>query len=136
VRGYCLDTDVLSATIRPAPPLHLIRRLAVTPREEQYTTAVNLAELTYGAAKHGGDELATQVRRIVLAGGRVLPFDRKAAEIFGALRAGLEREGRRLEPLELEIAAIALSRDLTLITGNTKHFERVPALRVENWLAT
>jgi tRNA(fMet)-specific endonuclease VapC len=35
----------------------------------------------------------------------------------------------------LQIAAIALARDLTLITGNTRHFERVPGLRVENWLA-
>ena len=132
---YCLDTDVLSATMRPAPPLHLIRRLARIPRDEQCTTAVSVAELAFGAAKSGSAELATEVRELVRSGGRILPFDRRAAEVVGPLRAELERQGRRLEPLDLQIAAIALARDLTLITGNTRHFERVPGLRVENWLA-
>jgi tRNA(fMet)-specific endonuclease VapC len=132
---YCLDTDVLSATMRPNPPLHLIRRLALVPREDQCTTAINLGELTYGSAGRGSGDLAALVLELVRGGGRVLPFDRRAAQIYGPLRARLEREGRRLEEPDVRIAAIALARDLTLITGNTRHFERIPGLRVENWLA-
>jgi predicted nucleic acid-binding protein len=81
---YCFDTDVISATMRRDPPLHLVRRLAVVPVAEQFTTSITLGELVYGAAS---------------------------------------------------IAAIALARDLTLVTGNVRHFQRVPGLRVENWLA-
>ena len=49
--GYCFDTDILSATIRPAPPLHLIRRLATVPPQEQFTTSITVGEMIYGNAR-------------------------------------------------------------------------------------
>lgn len=58
-----------------------------------------------------------------------------AAEVYGPLRAQLEGEGRRLDEPDLRIASIALSRELTLVTGRVRHFSRVPGLEVENWLA-
>ena len=64
----------------------------------------------------------------------VLPFDPRAAEAYGRLRAELEREGRRLGEPDLRIASIALSRGVTLVTGNVRHFARVPGLVVEDWL--
>jgi predicted nucleic acid-binding protein len=133
---YCFDTDVVSATMRRDPPLHLVRRLAVVPVAEQFTTSITLGELIYGAARKGSDELVDRVREVVLSGLPVLAFDRAAAEVYGRIRARLEREGRRLAEPDLRIAAIALARDLTLVTGNVRHFRRVPELRVENWLAT
>jgi tRNA(fMet)-specific endonuclease VapC len=66
----------------------------------------------------------------------VLPFDRRAAETYGPLRARLEREGKRLGEPDLCIASIALSRGLTLVTGNVRHFSRVSDLNVENWLTS
>jgi tRNA(fMet)-specific endonuclease VapC len=48
---------------------------------------------------------------------------------------GAEREGRRLDEPNLRIASIALSRGLTVVTGNVRHFSLVPGLKVENWLA-
>jgi predicted nucleic acid-binding protein len=133
---YCFDTDVVSATMRRDPPLHLVRRLAVVPVAEQFTTSITLGELVYGAARKGSNELVERVRELVLSGLPVLAFDRAAAEVYGRIRARLEREGRRLAEPDLRIAAIALARDLTLVTGNVRHFRRVPELRVENWLAT
>jgi tRNA(fMet)-specific endonuclease VapC len=96
---------------------------------------VTLGELLYGAARITNVELAERVRAQVLAAQRVLPFDESAAEMYGPLRARLERDGKRLDDADLMIASIALSRDLTLVTGNVRHFSRVPDLRVENWLA-
>ena len=49
--GYCFDTDVLSAVLRRDPPMHLIRRLAMTPPSDQATTAITMGELLYGAVK-------------------------------------------------------------------------------------
>jgi predicted nucleic acid-binding protein len=132
---YCFDTDVVSATMRRDPPLHLVRRLAVVPVDEQFTTSITLGELVYGAARKGSAELVQRVRELVVSGLAVVAFDRPAAEVYGNVRAQLEREGRRLAEPDLRIAAIALSRDLTLVTGNVRHFQRVPGLRVENWLA-
>lgn len=130
---YCLDTDVLSAIMRRDPPLDVVRRAAAIPAADQCTTSVTLGELLYGAAKRGSDRLAERVEQLILATGLVLPFDEPAAREYGTLRAQLERDGRRLAEPDLRIASIALSRGLTLVTGNTRHFARVPGLRVENW---
>ena len=132
---YCFDTDTLSAVLRRDPPLSLIRRLARTPPEEQFTTAVTLGELLYGAAKRGSATLTQKVRELVIGALPVLPFDERAAEVYGPLRARLESDGRRLDEPDLRIASIALSRGLVVVTGNVRHFGRVPDLKVENWLA-
>lgn len=132
---YCFDTDVLSAVLRGDPPLQLIRRIARVPAEEQFTTSVTLGELLYGVAKRGSPELAVRVRDLITGAAGVLPFNAAAAEVYGPLRARLESEGRRLDEPDLRIASIALSRGLTLISGNVRHFSRVPDLQLENWLS-
>ena len=131
---YCFDTDTLSAVIRRDPPLHLIRRLARVPSTEQATTTINLGELLYGAAKRGSERLERLVREAISTATYILSFDERAAEVYGPLRADLEREGRRLDEPDLRIASIALSRGLIVVTGNVRHFARVPNLAVENWL--
>lgn len=131
---YCFDTDVVSAALWPRPPLHLLRRLARTAVSDQCTTAITIGEIVYGAARIGRPGHADRMRSLLTSMHAVLPFNEAAAEIYGALRADLERIGRRLDDPDLRIAAIALSRDLTLVTGNLRHFSRVPGLRIENWL--
>ncbi len=132
---YCFDTDILSAVVWPRPPLRLIRRLARVPAVEQSTTAISLGELLYGFARRGGGELAERMQALLEIAQVILPFDAAAAEVYGPLRARLEREGKRLDEPDLRIASIALARDITLVTGNVRHFSRVPDLRIENWLA-
>lgn len=132
---YCFDTDVLSATIRRDPPLHLVRRLARTPAAQQCTTAITLGELIYGVRRRGSEQLARRVHELIASAGTILPFDEPAARCYGELRAQLEGAGRRIAEPDLRIAAIALARDATLVTGNVRHFARIPELRVENWLA-
>lgn len=131
---FCFDTDILSAVMRRDPPLHLIRRLAEVPPRQQFTTAVTVGEMLYGAAKRGDPQLEQRVHDLILRAQAVLPFDEPAAEVYGSLRATLERAGRPLAEPDLRIAATALSRDLTLVSGNVRHFARVPGLRLENWL--
>jgi len=131
---YCFDTDVLSATIRREPSLPLVRRLAQVPATDQFTTAITMGELLYGAARRDSRRLDEQVRALLRGALTILPFDEAAAAIYGPLRAELESGGEPLAEPDLRIASIALSRDLTMVTGNTRHFARVPNLPVENWL--
>lgn len=130
---YCLDTDVISAVINKDPPLSLVRRLSMAPASEQFTTAINLGEMLFGAAKAQNPELARQVR-VAVATVSILPFDEHAANRYAQLRALLESQGQKLHEADLRIAAIALANNLTMVTGNVRHFERVPGLQVENWL--
>jgi predicted nucleic acid-binding protein len=134
LRGYCFDTDTLSAVIRRDPPLSLIRRLAVLPPDAQFTTAITLGELLYGVARRGSAELSKRVRQLVAGAVLVLPFERSAAETYGTLRAELESAGTRLAEPDLRIASIVIATGLTLVSGNVRHFGRVPGLQFENWL--
>jgi len=72
--------------------------------------------------------------RVLQTAGPVLAFDVRAAEFYGELRARLEGVGRRLDEPDLRIASIVLAHDFTLVSGNMKHFSRIPELRIENWL--
>ncbi len=65
----------------------------------------------------------------------ILPFDEGSAPIFGRLKAALEKRGSPRSEPDLRIAAIALQHKLTLVTGNTRHFEGLPHLRVVDWIA-
>ena len=64
----------------------------------------------------------------------VAPFDTRAAESYGALRATLEIAGTPIGALDTLIGAHALSLGLVLVTGNTREFARVKGLRLENWI--
>jgi predicted nucleic acid-binding protein len=128
-----LDTDVVSDLMRPRPSAQLVERLAQVDASEQATTAVTIGELAYGAQHADRPELYERAVRL-LSGTRVLPFDRDAAELYGTIRSQLERDGRRLPDPDLRIAATALVHRAVLITGNIRHFERVPGLGCENWL--
>ncbi len=52
---------------------------------------------------------------------------------FGVLKTELEAAGTPLADADLLIAGTALEHGMTLVTGNTKHFTRIPALQLENW---
>jgi tRNA(fMet)-specific endonuclease VapC len=131
---YCFDTDILAAAILREPPMQLVRRLARTPGDEQCTTAVSIAEIAYAATRNGDEEMTGRIRELITAATTVLPFDHAAAEVYGTLRSDLERLGVRLDEPSLRIAAIALAHDLTLVTASSRLYDRVPRLRIENWL--
>ena len=65
----------------------------------------------------------------------ILPFDLSVARVFGMIRADLERGGNILPDADLQIAATAIHHDLELVTGNIRHFERIPALRLNHILS-
>ncbi len=65
-----------------------------------------------------------------------LPFDDKAALVYGQIRAQLAAQGTPIGPNDLMIAAIAIANGVTLVTRNTREFARVTDLRIEDWEAT
>src|SRR3989442_803659 len=130
---YLFDTDTISALLRPRPDLAVARRLASVPARDQFTSAITLAELLFGALRKQRIDLVERIRALAETV-PVLPFHAPAAEAYAQLRADLERRGTpRAEP-DLRIAAVALAFDLVLVTGNERHFRRVPNLMVENWI--
>ena len=129
-----LDTDAMTHLIRADRP-QLSSRVMTVALHDRFTSAISLGELLYGferSARH--EHLRAILDEIVLPELTVLPFDEAAAYQYAVLRVSLEREGQTLHEADLRIAAIALAHNLALITGNTRHFRRIPGLRVYDWL--
>lgn len=132
---YLLDTDILSNLMKRKPSLRLQARVASLPADAQFSSSITLGELVFGAKKKGSSSLMQQVEDRVVSYLPMLPFDADAARRYGDIRAELDRRGTPIGYADLRIASIALARGLIVVTGNTKHFERVPDLVVENWLS-
>jgi tRNA(fMet)-specific endonuclease VapC len=132
---YLFDTDTISHLLIKNPPSGLIKKVAAVPPDQQFTSAITVGEMIYGAYRSARpDFFLEKLDRLVWPNITILPFDEAAARAYGQLRARLERAGTPVSEPDLRIASVALIRQLTLVTGNTRHFSRIPGLSIENWL--
>ena len=126
-----LDTDTCIAILRGHERVIERRRRTL---ERVVTTWITAGELFYGAAK-SKDPLSNKV--LVERFLDTLPLlgaDSITSQFFGALKAALEAEGRRLADADLWIGAIARAHRATVVTGNTRHFSRITGVQLENWM--
>jgi tRNA(fMet)-specific endonuclease VapC len=131
--GYLLDTNAWIALLKNQPRVvEGVRRVGV---EALHLCSPVWSELWFGACN--SQRVAQNQQRIRELAAHIpsLPFDDRAAEHCGELRAFLARQGRPIGPYDLQIAAIARSASLCLVTRNVSEFSRVPGLVVENWQA-
>ncbi len=133
---YLLDTDILANLMGRCPSTALIAKLASVPPEQQCTSSITLEELIVGASRFGrrSAALLSQIDVRLIPNLQVVPFDAAAARRYGELSASSARKGSPLGETALRVAAIAVVRDLTLVSGNPQYFKRLPGLSVENWL--
>lgn len=130
--AWMLDTNALSELIRnPGGPM--VQRLAAEAPDTVCTSIVVACELRFGAQRKGSAALTQRVEQL-LAALPVLPFDEPADGHYADIRVALERAGTPIGSNDLLIAAHARSRGLTLVTHNLREFERVPGLKVVDWL--
>lgn len=128
---YLFDTDAVSEVLRSRPLPDFLEWLETVPRERQFTSAVTVGELYEGAFRSAArDRHLDNIEERVLPAVTVLPYDEGVARVFGQLRAHLEKRGQLLPDADLQIAATALYHGLQLVTGNLRHFERVPELEI------
>jgi tRNA(fMet)-specific endonuclease VapC len=134
--SYLFDTDALSETFRLRPAERFAAWLATVPADDQFASAVSIGELYRGAFRSPNRERwLDRIDYDLLPRLVVLPYDTPIARIYGEIRARMEADGRMPGEADLQIAATALHHGLSVVTGNVRHFERVPGLRVERVLA-
>lgn len=92
------------------------------------------AELLTGALKSANRDHNLSAVRNFLAPLTIVPFDEKGSEYYADIRSELEMKGKGIGPNDIIIAATVLSRGGFLVTNNTGEFQRVPGLKLENWL--
>ena len=129
---YLLDTNICIYTIKHKPPEVIQRFLSHDP-SELCISSITYAELMHGVEKSMAAERNRIAITMFLSPISVLNFDTYAAEEYGKIRAYLERKGTPIGPMDILIAAHAKAEDLILVTNNTREFERVEDLEVEDW---
>ena len=134
--AYLFDTDAISEILRPRPLIAYVEWLNTVPREEQFTSAVVIGELYKGAYRSEAQQhhLANIENRILPAV-TPLPYDVATAKEFGKIRANLEKRGTILPDADIQVAATAIYHDLELVSGNLRHFSRIPNLKINPILA-
>lgn len=131
--NYLLDTNICIYLIKRKPPEVLQRFLQLSPGSV-FISSVTTSELYYGAQKSQRVQTNLEALNHFLLSFRIVDYDESASFLYGELRADLEKRGQPIGPLDMMIAAHALSLDVPLVTNNTKEFERVKGLKLENWV--
>ncbi len=129
---YLLDTNICIYLIKKKPP-QVLQKFTRHSAGEIGVSTITVAELRLGVQKSRQrlqNEQALDRFLIPLA---IAEFDYEAAVAYGRLRAALEAAGTPIGPLDMLIAAHAVSLGVTLVTNNIHEFARVPGLKVENW---
>lgn len=129
---WLLDTNICIYLIKKQPKrvLHRLRELDIATVG---VSSITVAELQYGVAKSSRPEQNALALAAMLAPLEVLPFDDGAAAVYGTVRATLERAGTPIGSMDLLIAAHARALGRTIVTHNTREFNRVSGLKVEDW---
>jgi len=129
---YLLDTNICIYLInqRPKKVLARFERHAVG---DIGISSITASELAFGVAKSGSIKNRTALEAFLLPL-QIADYDLNAAMAYGEIRAALQAQGKTIGPLDMLIAAHALSLSLVLVTNNEKEFGRVEKLKIENWV--
>ncbi len=129
---YMLDTNIASFLIK-GKSVTLDNKIKFVPVDDICISVITRAELLYGVAKvPQATRLKQQVNEF-LNYITVLDWDNSASESYAIIRAELERQGKVIGSMDMQISAHAVSQNLILVTNNTKEFQRVNGLKIEDW---
>jgi tRNA(fMet)-specific endonuclease VapC len=129
---YMLDTNILIYAIKNKPLE--VRRAFEQHSGQLCTSTLCLMELKYGAEKSAAPAQDLATINGLAARLEAIDYDARAATHSGQIRAGLARSGQPIDPYDQMITGHARSQGLTLVTNNTKEFDRVDGLRLDNWI--
>ena len=135
--NYLLDTNICIYIIKKSPEKVIKKLEAIIKAEgknEIYLSSITVSELYYGVEKSTQVDKNLEALKGFLTPFQVVDFDLRSAEIFGQIRSNLEKKGTVIGPYDLQIASVALAHDFILVSNNTKEFERVESLQLENWV--
>ena len=130
--NYLIDTNICIYVMNKKP-FEVIDKFKNTEIGQIGISSITVSELNYGVAKSERQKQNAQRLEEFLTPFDILPYDETSSKYYGIIRYQLESEGKIIGPLDMLIAAHALSKDFILVTNNEKEFLRIKSLKVENW---
>lgn len=130
---FLIDTNICIYIMNDHPP-EVIQKFREIGVGNICISSITVSELQYGACK--SNHIKKNIKRLeeFLSPFEILAYDETASNYYGKIRSHLEKQGNVIGPLDMLIAAHALSENLILITNNEKEFKRIKLLKVENWV--
>lgn len=128
-----LDTNICSYILKRHPP-SVKAHFDQAGAQALCLSTIVLAELYFGAARHPKGASIRQEIDDFVSRLSVIPWDEKAADHYGQIRAALEKDGNPIGAMDMLIAAHARSQGATLVSNNIRHLDKVPGLVVANWV--
>lgn len=132
---YLLDTNICIYIIKKKPP-EVLATLQTKSKSGIAVSSLTVAELEYGIEKSEAKEKNRISLIELLSIFTIIPFDDKDAVEYGRIRTDLERKGTVIGDIDMLLAAQARCKELIFVTNNSKEFDRVENLRLENWVDT
>ena len=131
--NYLLDTDTCIHFLNRNPTI--ISKITALSADDLAISCFNITELLYGA--YNSTQIANNLARVHFIEDtiKVLNFDRESMENYAVIKSELKKQGKLIDDFDILIAAVTISNQLILVTCNEKHFERIPNLKIENWLS-
>lgn len=130
---YLLDTNILSYFVKGLHPALHERMTQALRRQDIAISAITRAEIRYGQGLMTANDKRRQRIDLLLHSMPTLAWTTAAADRYGEVKALLRRQGVPIGEMDTQIAAHALAEGLPLVTHNTRHFERIPGLKLEDW---
>ena len=130
---YLLDTNICIYIIKQKP-IEVLHTLKAKSKKEISISSITIAELEYGIVKSSFPEKNKIALIEFLSFFNILHFDDTDATTFGRIKSKVEKTGLIIGPMDLLIAAQAMSKNLILVTNNEKEFKRIGELKIENWV--
>ena len=130
---YMLDTNTCIYIIKHKPS-NVIKRFKESRISDVGISSITLSELVYGAVKSSKPEQNHLALAQFVASLEIPEYSDEASQHYGDLRFHLDKQGTPIGALDMLIAAHDLSLGCILVTNNEKEFNRVPHLKVENWV--
>jgi predicted nucleic acid-binding protein len=131
---YMLDTNIVSYYIRRTSPVLEAKVSDALKHHSAALSAITRAELRFGQADMPLDDRRRSLIDSFLLCLPTLEWSVEAADHYGAIKNLLKNQGTPIGEMDTQIAAHALAEKLILVTHNTRHFECVPGLKLEDWL--
>ena len=134
MKNYLLDTNICIYLIKERPP-EVLNRFQQVKIQQLFIPTITVFELYYGIEKNNSHTRNLKALEKFIAPLTIVNFDLESAKKTASIRATLQKKGLSIGAYDTQIAGISLAHNMTLLTNNTREFERVEGLLLENWVS-
>ena len=128
---FLIDTNIIIYSLKKAGNVN--NNFLKYKDDEMSLSVISYGELVFGAKKSGSVEKNLKTVENIKSIFPLVDVTPDIMDVFGELKAKIQKTGRIIDDMDLLIASTAIAENMILVTHNTKHFEKIPNLQIQDW---